>query len=377
MKKIVSILSILTFVLVALVINSCEIEDNNKIIEQVPAEFKILTPSSSISLILNETTAENPALTFSWEKAQYTQPTNITYTLQFAEADTEFATPVNIATSTTTNITISVEQLNLAALNLGLVPFTQGIINARIKAGLGTNSDDPKYSDTIAITITPFGCLDQYAVGGALVGTGWGWSSPTIMSCNDKILTSTVNFNSGAFRFFTKNGDWGSGRNYPYYISEGYVISSNFENANDSDSNFKFIGDAGTHRLKINENNKTITAFQGSSSSNSYWLVGAATPGGWSWSGNNETELGVIQNGVYEVPVELKNNETFRVWFANDGGDSWGSPNKNYPGYIADGYTISADFVNANDGDSNFRYVGTTATKRFKIDTVNKTITFN
>lgn len=374
MKKIISIV---TIIITALVTNSCDIEDNNKTIEQLPAEFKILTPTSSTSLILNEATADNPALTFSWEKAQYTQPTNITYTLQFAVVDTEFETPVNIATSTTTNTTISVEQLNLAALNLGLIPFTQGTINARIKAGLGTNSDDPKYSDVIAITITPFGCLDQFAVGAALVGTGWGWSSPTIMSCNDNVLTASVNFTNDAFRFFTKNGDWGSGRNYPYYTSLGYSISSTLINAGDGDNNFKFIGTPGTHRLIVNENNKTILSYQGTDSSNSFWLVGAATPGGWSWSGDNETELGKIDNGVYEVPVELKNNETFRVWLANDGGDSWGSPNKNFPSYIADGYTISSDFVNANDGDSNFRYVGTTATKLFKIDTVNKTITFN
>lgn len=378
MKRLIKNITVIA--LTFLGFTACEIEDNNIIVEQTPAEFEIITPETGTSLILNENTATNPALTFTWEKAEYSVPTNITYTLQFTESDdAEFASPRDIMTSTTTNATITVQQLNLAALNLGLTPFVQGTISARIKAGLGTNSEDPKYSDVITITITPFGCLDQYAVGAALVGTGWGWGSPTIMSCDDNVLTSTVTFANDSFRFFTTNGDWGSGRNYLYYTdpTRDYKISSTLVNANDGDSNFSFTGTPGIHRLILNENNKTILAYQGSDSSNSFWLVGAATPGGWSWTDDNETELGKINNGVYEVPVELKQNEAFRVWLANDGGDSWSSPNKNYPSYIADGYTISSDFVNANDGDSNFRYVGTTAVKLFKIDTVNKTITFN
>jgi starch-binding outer membrane protein SusE/F len=373
MKKIFKILAISSFFLGFV---SCEIDENKPEVKALEAEFKLLTPETGTSLLLNEVSASNPALTFSWEKALYSVQTNVTYTLQFAESGTDFATPVDISTSTNTNSTITVEQLNLASLNLGLIPFVQGTIEARIKSSLGSNGNDPKYSDVVSINLTPYGCLDQYAVGAALVGTGWGWSTPTVMNCDDNILTSNVNFANDTFRFFTKNGDWGSGRNYPYYSNANYVISSSLVNANDGDSNFRFTGTPGNYRLTVNEINKTIKVAQGDGT-NSYWLVGAATPGGWSWSGGNETELGIISNGVYEVPVELKNNETFRVWFGNDGGDSWGSPNSNYPQFLVDGYTISSDFVNANDGDSNFRYVGTTATKLFKIDTVNKTITFN
>ena len=374
MKKIFKIVS-----MVALLagFTACEVEDKNPVLEPKPVDFNIITPANDVQLVLNEGAANNPALTFTFEKAKYSVATGVTYTLQFAKAGTQFAAPIDIANNTTTNITITVGTLNLQALQLGVIPFTQGTIEARIRATIGSNLSDPQYSDTVNILVTPFGCLDQYAVGAALVGTGWGWSSPTIMSCNDNVLKSNVNFTNDAFRFFTENGNWGSGRNYPYYTGLGYVITSNLVNANDGDSNFKFMGTPGTHRLILNENNKTIVAYQGTDNSNSFWLVGAATPGGWSWAGDNETELGKIDNGVYEVPVELKNNETFRVWLANDGGDSWGSPNKNFPSYIADGYTISSDFVNANDGDSNFRYVGTTAVKRFKVDTVNKTITFN
>lgn len=374
MKNIYKYLSIS---LLAFALNSCEDENNFKILAPEDATFEIVTPSSGTSIILSETTPNNPAVTFTWQPAVYTVPTAVTYTVQFAKNGTDFTVPVDIMESPTTNATVNVAELNLNALLLGVAPFTEGTIDVRIKATVGTTGAEPQYSNVINLSVTPFGCLNQYGVGAGLVDAGWNWNSPVVMFCNDNVLTSTVNLANDTFRFFTTEGDWGSGRNYPYYTGAGYVINSTLVNANDGDSNFRFTGTPGAHRLKINENNKTITAFQGTSSSNSFWLVGAATPGGWSWTGNNETELGRINTGVYEVPVELKNNETFRVWLANDGGDSWGSPNKNYPSYIADGYTISSDFVNANDGDSNFRYVGTTAVKLFKIDTVNKTITFN
>ena len=180
------------------------------------------------------------------------------------------------------------------------------------------------------------------------------------------------------FRFFTQNGNWGSGRNYPYYSGLGYKIVSVLENANDGDSNFRFTGTPGTYRVKIDENTKTIGVAKSTVTTGleptSFWLVGAATPGGWSWTGSNETELPVVSNNTYEVPVRLTNNDTFRVWEANDGGDSWGSTNRNYPYYVNNGYTIDSELVNAADGDSNFRYMGPTGVRLLKINTTTKVI---
>jgi hypothetical protein len=156
-----------------------------------------------------------------------------------------------------------------------------------------------------------------------------------------------------AFRIFTENGNWSSGRNYPWYVTEGYKISSTLINANDGDSNFKFTGTPGAYRLKIDGNNKTFTIAKGADSSSSQWLVP------------------LITNGIFEVPVKLNNGETFR--FFNTNGD-WGS-GQNYPWYVNNGYTIDSELINGLDGDSNFRYVGPTAIRMLKVNTVAKTIT--
>jgi starch-binding outer membrane protein SusE/F len=112
----------------------------------------------------------------------------------------------------------------------------------------------------------------------------------------------------------------------------------------------------------------------------SHWLVGACTPGGWSWDGDAETEFPLLsgQTDVYEVSVILKNGEAFREFLGNNftSNGNWDASH-NYPFYSGAGYTISSELVNANDGDSNFRYTGPTGVRVLKIDNVAKTITLN
>lgn len=107
-----------------------------------------------------------------------------------------------------------------------------------------------------------------YAVGAGLPKAGWGWTSPVELLCSgDGIWSGNVELqnNEGAdnnFRFFTEATNWDSGRNYPFYVNEGYTIDSNLINAGDGDSNFAFVGTSGTYFLTINTVDKTITLEQ-------------------------------------------------------------------------------------------------------------------
>ena len=112
----------------------------------------------------------------------------------------------------------------------------------------------------------------------------------------------------------------------------------------------------------------------------SHWLVGAATPGGWSWDGDAETEFPLVpgQTNIYQVTIVLKSGEAFREFLSNDftSGGNWGANNShNYTYYSGLGYTIDSELVNAADGDSNFKYTGPTGPRVLKIDNVAKTIT--
>jgi hypothetical protein len=358
-------------------ITSCESEDNFKLTEPV-GEYRITTPLNGDGIVLNETTPTNPGITLTWTPMDYTTPTGITYTVQLAPNGSDFTDAQDLATTNSTNATIQSAQLNLAALTAGATPFVQSPVDIRIKATTGTTGSQPVYSDTITYLVTTYGCLGQYAVGAGIPAAGWNWDSPLSLICDDGVLTSRTNLINDTFRFFTTSGDWNSGRNYPYYTGLGYKISSTLVNAADGDQNFRFTGTPGTYRIKIDENIKTVTVARSTVTSGfeptSTWLVGAATPGGWSWSGNNETELPLITDGTFEVPLTLNNNESFRVFLGNNGGDSWGEGSRNYPWYVSNGYTIDSELENANDGDSNFRYTGPTAMRIFKINSVTKVI---
>jgi hypothetical protein len=110
----------------------------------------------------------------------------------------------------------------------------------------------------------------------------------------------------------------------------------------------------------------------------SHWLVGGATPGGWTWDGDAETEFPLIagRTDAYKVAIVLKSGEAFREFLANDftSGGNWGTSH-NYTYFSSNGFTIDSELVNAGDGDSNFRYTGPTTERILTIDYAAKTIT--
>lgn len=195
---------------------SCENEESLMILQPQEAAFSIITPESGSSTILNEATPANTALTVTWEKVTYGAPTVVTYTVQFAASDTEFAAPVDVTSSTSTNSTIDVNELNTRALELGLTPNVEGAIDVRIKATVGTTNAEPKFSDVITIIVTPYGSTEIPVVTLYLVGPGTsaGWdvnnnNMPIFTDPNDNTKHYyTGYFNAGDFKLIEKLGQW-------------------------------------------------------------------------------------------------------------------------------------------------------------------------
>jgi starch-binding outer membrane protein SusE/F len=112
----------------------------------------------------------------------------------------------------------------------------------------------------------------------------------------------------------------------------------------------------------------------------SHWLVGAATPGGWTWDGDAETEFPLIigKTDAYQVAVVLKSGEAFREFLGNNytSNDNWGASH-NYTYFVNNGFTIDSELVDALDGDNNFRYTGPTGERVLTFDYAAKTITLD
>jgi len=384
----------------------CENEDDDP-------QFTLAVTSDTITFsnalldtyYLSYETRTNIAERLLWNKPDFGAVTQVDYKVEVSTSQTfasDAAASFDSGTITNTSYSMTVEQLWTLAMALGLDddPTTTdkgnvGEVYVRVSASVGDASNSngmTKVSNTVTMSLTVVekqptnvaNCdLDQYwAVGAGAFDAGWGWTSPVQIPCTGTnvysgyIALRNIAGDNNNFRFFTEKDNWGSGVNYPTFISDGYTIDAKFAEKDDGDKNFAFVGNSATYHIEINAVAKTITLTQDGSEGCDFanlYAVGAGVPdAGWGWT--SPVNLPCHGNGVYSSVMNLNNNSgadnNFRFFTEKD---NWGS-GVNYPTYAGDGYTIDAKFEDAQDGDNNFAFVGTTGLYRVDIDTVNKTI---
>jgi len=338
----------------------------------------ITSPDNTFELVLLETTPTDEAIAVVWEDPDFGENSSVSvnYEVQFAQAGMDFAGAVTVAVNDMM-FSSTHEDFNITALDAGLTAEEAGSLDIRIKATIlmdGGNME--RFSDAVTITVTPYNielAPILYVVGAGASDAGWDWTTPVELVLQGTKYSGNINLINDAFRFFTVNSDWGSGRNYPFYESAGYTIDSNLANAMDGDSNFQFTGTPGQYFIEIDTDAKTITlgppVIGPNCNFDQLWLVGAGiVDAGWSW--DTPVALPCTGNGTYSGNVALT-NDAFRIFSVNN---DWGT-GTNYPTYEGDGYTIDSNFSNAMDGDSNFSFDGTPDTYFLTVDDINKTIT--
>ena len=153
-------------------LSSCTDEKDIKYLE-AKGDFQIITPESATGIVLTPDLETNPAITLSWEAADFTTPTAVAYTVEMAETGTDFANITAAGSTNGKNITWSVADLNGAAVSAGLTPFTEGSVDVRIKASAGGQD---QYSNIINLLITTYS-TDLPTI--AVPGNHQGWNPPT------------------------------------------------------------------------------------------------------------------------------------------------------------------------------------------------------
>jgi len=346
------------------------------------------SPSANTAFVLSDVNPDLVAATFTWDDPEInsTSTVPVTYELQMAQAGTNFATFANFGEKAEKTVELKHGELNTAVLENNGVAGNAANFEFRIRATAKTASGDLfRTSETLTVSITPYDVAlppALYVVGAGAVDAGWGWTSPVELLLQGKKWSGNINLspdNGGNFRFFTNKAlEWASpSYNFPYFSDRGYTIDSNFVNANDGDSNFQFIGAAGSYFITIDTQTKTITlgpAVVGPNCNfDQLWVVGAgAVDAGWGWG--SPVKITCTGTGKYEGNIKLT-NDAFR--FFSDRTLEWDSPSFNYPYYANNGYKIDARLENANDGDSNFKFNGTPGEYGLTIDDINKTITLS
>ncbi|WP_159800682.1 SusE domain-containing protein [Flavobacterium sp. MK4S-17] len=312
---------------------SCEDEQDLKYLNPPAATFSILSPESGSSVILDPLTPNNPALVLTWEDVDYGSPTEVTYTVQIAAPDTEFAEPIELASTTNTYVTINSQALNGAAVAAGLEPFTEGAVEVRIKSNVGTTGAEPSFSNSIVYLVTPYVTYpykDLYLIGEA---TEFGWDNTGNENhhamfrdpANENVYYYTGYFAAGEFKLIEKKGNW-----QPQWGVNGGSLAVN--DGTGSDPGPFIVATAGYYTLMVNTADMAYTfeSFNeaGSSTYTTIAIIGTATPNDW-----NDPDTDMVQSAFdphiwYLESQFLKAGDSklkFRAndsWTVNWGGDT-------------------------------------------------------
>jgi hypothetical protein len=177
-----------------------------------------------------------------------------------------------------------------------------------------------------------------------------------------KYETRVAFTNGGKFRFFA-TASWDAPQTRAAAFSGG-TVDADLQSALDADDNFIFAGPTGWYKLTVDIKNKTIVTEP--TQKPALYMIGPALKG---WDLAQPVELTRLQEGLFKVTTTFTSGENFRFFTAPD----WAAGTINYP-YFAGG-KVDAQFQDANDGDRNFRFTGTTGQHTITVDLDALTVT--
>lgn len=285
MKNYKRILTSMLAALVLVVFSSCEDDAETFTIGANPTA-PVLAELSIATVELDPVNVNNPAITLTWQVADYGQQASVNYAVQFASNDT-FTNPIT-ATSVTGNnsVTLNVNELNSAAGSTGLPPFAWNTLYARVVASLGTQNSNQLNSNAINFMVNPFFNYpfnDFYLVGDA-TSPGWNNNSnnPPLFrdGSNPNVYYYTGRYAVGQFKVLEVKGlwqpQWGTNDGSSIEVNDGTGSDPNtFPNNNNN------IPVEGTYTFRIDYSNNSYSfdAFDSSSSANftSMTMQGSAT----------------------------------------------------------------------------------------------------
>lgn len=352
------ILNIIVFAIIAVMgLIACD-DRNDTIIDTTKSP--IVVDLSTSKLILDSNFPKNPALTIFWDATQYTVPTEIQYRIEVS-SDDKFTKPFTLNTlkESIRSSTFTAEQMNTAAVSIGLVPYVEGKMYIRVISYLGSNNSMVATSNITSLKITPYKLSypDFYLVGEASY-VGWNAGASQILYKSDNFSTIYTYLENGKnFRFLGQQG-W-DGTNYSINsdgIKDNYKYfkqaSSNIAKADGDDENMKFSGTTGIYKVTIDATSeiKSITAVASPIFEYDFaevYLVGNIAGNGW--DATNAISMTKVSNGVYEFVSTLASNTEFKIIGQKSFGSlDWGN-------ISGDG---NSGFIGPKGDNGNIKFVG-------------------
>ncbi|MBX2897694.1 MAG: SusE domain-containing protein [Cyclobacteriaceae bacterium] len=353
--------------LVALIIlgafTGCE-DDSIKAVVKSDVSPNVLQTPASTSFVLTLDNKDTNFTTIGWTATDFGFPASVTYTLEADKAGNNFVDAVSLATTTSLSAALNVGATNDILLGMGLVPEEPTQVQLRIVSTINAKID-PVYSNNITVTLSAYATSFPpiWGMGAGLKGWGpWPANAVEWQSSEFRKYETIAYFTNGeTFRWFGQL-DWGPvSYNYPYFTT----VSPVFVNGNDGDSNLRVAGASGWYRVGVDLGAKTVTAT--AVDEPVMYMTGAGI-GGWDQPGTGVSiKMTYIKPGVFQADANFISGADWR-FFAQA---NWGPVSYNFPFFTS----VPDYFGNANDGDSNFRVLGASGTKKVTVNINEKTVT--
>lgn len=292
------------------------------------------------SFVLTEDNADGTAFELTWSEPGLGFRTEVTYTVEMAESETDFSEAVEVVQTTETSLEMNVGELNTMLVDAGFETEVESSIDFRVMADINdyaSDYDEEDYeedmvSQPITLMITPYPAdvslpdlMNLYLVGDA---TAAGWSNDNnntpmvrLPDSEENNFTFTGRFAGGVeFKLLENLGAW-----QPQWGNDGGALASNEDLGGDPPA-FTTSGD-GYYTIEVDIAARSFTLetydASGAATYGTIGIIGDATAGAWD-SDTDMTQSTFDPHIWYMNNVQLENGfMKFRAENAWD--NNWGA----------------------------------------------------
>ena len=315
MKHFIKYLAISTISL--LLMTSCDKKDT---VTFAKAGTAPLLKSSVTTIASSASDSLKPALVLNWTNPQYaTDSSTVLYTIQFDSSGRNFAKAVSFQVTAALTDTFTAQQLNIVLTGFGFKFKVAYNVDVRVISSYA-NGDVALTSNTVTINMTPYvtppviappstGTL--FLVGDATQG---GWNNPVPVPTQQFAQLDSVTYGGvfnliggNSYLILPLNGDWS--HKYGGASNTGGTLL--VDNAVPS-SNTPAPSTSGTYIIIVDFQHGTysVTPFVGSFT-DSLYLVGSATAGGWNNPVPASQQFTQINSAVFQITTSLTASNSY------------------------------------------------------------------
>lgn len=302
-----------------------------KPIEEQQRDEQLLLEVSKDSVACVARMGEMPALQMTWTAGtNHGTGSAIAYTIDLDRTDSAFSGGVHFEIGRTMDRTLALSHRQLSdTLSLyfpDMIEEQYEYFDLRVRAKvLMTGEEQVSPAVTVAIALFSTDTTNLYLVGDA-TPNGWDKGRASMMQWDMNMpsqFTWTGQLHKGEFKILLNQEDW-----FPCYVRDSTDATKMIYRATEEDyPDFKWeIAKTGNYTLTVDIKTLTIDiAYLGGEAYSHLYMIGDATPGGWSW--DNITEMshpeeniftyeGYLSVGAIKFPTELKSDWSGEMLFA-------------------------------------------------------------